>query len=242
MRDDVRLRSAEGRIAKDFLQDGQGGVGRGGSGHEAVRHECGGPQSCHVRAYSSSLGAPAALIDLAARSIAHTYSVGSTKSVSRVAETRPPMTTTASGFCVSAPMAVDKAMGRRPNMASRAVIRTVRRRLSEPCSAAIRGGMPEATSWLKWLTMTTPFSTAWPNRAIKPIAADTDSGMSVMNSATMPPIRAKGMLTMISVALRSELKALTSSRKISRMDSGTTQERRCMARTWFSNSPDQLMR
>ncbi|MCY1229487.1 hypothetical protein D9M72_418510 [compost metagenome] len=84
-------------------------------------------------------------------------------------------------------------------------------------------------------------STAWPNSAIKPIAADTDSGMPVRNSANTPPISANGMFEMISVALLNDLNALNSSRKITSTDSGTTIDSRAMARSWFSNSPDQLI-
>jgi hypothetical protein len=47
------------------------------------------------------------------------------------------------------------------------------------------------------------------------------------------------MLAMISVAFLSDPKALNSSMKMIRIDSGTTQARRAMARSWFSNSPDQ---
>ena len=32
---------------------------------------------------------------------------------------------------------------------------------------------PDRRSWLKLLTITTPLSTAWPKRAMKPIAAET---------------------------------------------------------------------
>ena len=75
---------------------------------------------------------------------------------------------------------------------------------------------------------------------MKPMAADTDSGMPVIASATMPPIIANGMLAMISSAQRKLLKASNSSKKMSRMDSGTTHDNRAMARCWFSNSPDQI--
>ena len=62
----------------------------------------------------------------------HAYRVGRTRSVSTVADTNPPITTTASGRCVSAPIACDKAIGSRPSIASMAVINTVRRRVRLP--------------------------------------------------------------------------------------------------------------
>ena len=74
---------------------------------------------------------------------------------------------------------------------------------------------------------------------MKPIAADTDSGMPHSHSATMPPISASGTLSRISAARRNELNALNSSTKISSSEIGTTMARRRMARSWFSNSPDQ---
>ena len=48
--------------------------------------------------------------------------------------------------------------------------------------------------------MTTPFRTACPDSAIKPIAADTERGISRTNSATKPPMSASGTLTRIRVA------------------------------------------
>jgi len=50
---------------------------------------------------------------------------------------------------------------------------------------------------------------------MKPIAAETEREMPVID--------------------------MTRSKKIVRMDSGTTRESRFMARCWFSNSPDQTM-
>ena len=76
---------------------------------------------------------------------------------------------------------------------------------------------------------------------MKPMAADTDRGIENTHSATKPPMRAKGTFTRISAAMRNDLKASNSNTKISRSDMGTTTESRFMARSWFSNSPDQLM-
>jgi len=56
--------------------------------------------------------------------------------VRSVAVTRPPMTTVASGRCTSAPGEVESAMGRNPSDATRAVIRTGRRRSSAALTIA----------------------------------------------------------------------------------------------------------
>ena len=59
-------------------------------------------------------------------------------------------------------------------MASSAVISTVRSRVSAPLTTASSAVMPWFFSSLNSVTITTPFSTAWPNSAMKPIAADTE--------------------------------------------------------------------
>ena len=77
-----------------------------------------------------------------------TYSVGSTISVSSVADTSPPMMTTASGLCVSDPMPCDSAIGSSPSIASSDVISTVRSRASAPLRTASISGVPTSRSWL----------------------------------------------------------------------------------------------
>ena len=75
--------------------------------------------------------------------------MGSTISVRSVAEKSPPMITTASGFCTSDPMPCDKAIGRSPVIARRAVISTVRRRTMAPSITADLAVMPDSRSSLK---------------------------------------------------------------------------------------------
>ena len=75
---------------------------------------------------------------------------------------------------------------------------------------------------------------------MKPMAAETESGMWNTHSAMKPPIKASGTFTRMSKADFTEAKALKSNTKISNSEIGTTTLRRCMARSWFSNSPDQL--
>jgi len=56
--------------------------------------------------------------------------------------TKPPITTTANGFCVSEPMPVDKAAGNKPMAAISAVITTGRTRDITPCNTASSKCMP----------------------------------------------------------------------------------------------------
>src|SRR5258708_773140 len=67
------------------------------------------------------------------------------------------------------------------------------------------------------------------------------TGIPLMISAKMPPISAKGMLSRIRSALRNAPNASKSRIKISSTDTRTMMERRAIARSWFSNSPDQVM-
>jgi recombination protein RecA len=62
--------------------------------------------------------------------------VGNTTKVSKVEEIRPPMTTMASGRCVSEPISRLMAIGNKPKAASMAVISTVRKRCIAPCLTA----------------------------------------------------------------------------------------------------------
>src|SRR5450830_290832 len=202
-------------------------------------------QQHHGRAGLGSLGhglqdAPSLLLVFMARENHDTYSEGSTTRVSSVAVTSPPMTTMASGRWVSEPISRDSAMGSRPRAASMAVISTVRRRCIEPMRAASYTVWPALRNCWNTESITTPLSTAWPLKAMKPMAADTDSGMPKIQSATKPPTRARGTLSRISEAILKDLKASNSSTKISSSEIGTTTDRRFMARSWFSNSPDQF--
>ena len=63
------------------------------------------------------------------------------------------------------------------------------------------------------------------------MAADTDSGMPVKNSARMPPMSANGMFSKISEALLNDLNASNSRIKISKMEIGTITDNRFIARS-----------
>ena len=87
---------------------------------------------------------------------------------------------------------------------------------------ASSSGAPSSRSWLMNVTITSPFSTATPERAMKPTAAEIENGMPRSHRATMPPVSASGTPVNTSSAYLTELKVLNSSRKIRKKQSGTT--------------------
>ena len=90
-------------------------------------------------------------------------------------------------------------------------------------------------------TTRTPFRTACPRSAMKPTAALTDRGMRAAASPRTPPMRASGTFSMMRAQSHTEPKAENSRRKVRRSDSGITSCSRAMARSWFSNSPPQVI-
>ena len=112
--------------------------------------------------------------------------------MSNVAEIRPPITTVASGFCTSAPEPVAIAIGTKPRLATSAVMTTGRRRIIAPSYAAFARSMPlSINDWID-VTMTRPFRTAIPDRAMNPTAAEIEKGIPLRNSARTPPTSASG--------------------------------------------------
>ncbi len=75
------------------------------------------------------------------------------------------MTTVARGRSISAPREVETAIGTKPNEATSAVMSTGRRR-SEPLMDGVLHLLAFFPERVMWLTMTTPFSTAMPKRAL----------------------------------------------------------------------------
>ena len=119
--------------------------------------------------------------------------MGSTTKVSRVEEINPPMTTVASGFWTSAPALVEMAIGRNPNEATNAVITTGLSLISVPfITMANRSVKPSFLNLLNSPMSTIPFKTATPNKAINPIPAEILKGISLNQSANIPPIAEKG--------------------------------------------------
>jgi hypothetical protein len=66
----------------------------------------------------------------------HSYRTGSSINVSKVEVTSPPMTTEAKGRCTSEPIEVEKAMGKKPMLATQAVINTGRSLRFAPAKTA----------------------------------------------------------------------------------------------------------
>ena len=58
------------------------------------------------------------------------------------------------------------------------------------------------------VTMTSPFSTATPESAMKPTAAEIENGMSRSHSATTPPLSASGTPVKTAAASRALPKVL----------------------------------
>ena len=78
------------------------------------------------------------------------------------------------------------AMGTNPRDATRAVISTGRRRVRAPSTIASVNGRPSARSLRMKVTITRPFRTAMPDRAMKPTAAEMENGMPRNARAAMP--------------------------------------------------------
>ena len=86
-------------------------------------------------------------------------------------------------------------------------------------------------------SITSPFNTAIPERAINPTAAEIERGMSLNHKANTPPVSAKGTpLNMIRASFI-ELNAMTSSVKITNNVAGTTMDNLCVALSSCSNVP-----
>lgn len=90
----------------------------------------------------------------------------------------PPITTVASGLCTSAPVPVFSAMGRKPKLATSAIINTGRSFVNVPFTMASSIPIPCARKSRMHDTITRPVSTATPERVMKLIPAEMDSGIS----------------------------------------------------------------
>ena len=161
------------------------------------------------------------------------YNAGSTKRVNSVDEIIPPITTVASGRCTSAPVPVFKAIGKKPRLATRAVIMIGRRRISAPSMIApvnLLASLPRCLqrSLIK-ASITKPFSTATPDSAIKPTPADIDKGISRSHRAITPPVSARGTPVKMIMASLKEPKAMINKPRMIASVIGTTTDRRLLA-------------
>ena len=156
--------------------------------------------------------------------------------VSNVDVTSPPITTVASGRCTSAPSPVERAIGRNPSEATRAVIVTGRRRSRVPMMTTRRGlSTPRACSDLKAASRTMPLRTATPKSAMKPTPAEMLNGIPRSTSAAIPPMEASGTAEKISSACVVLENVRYRRNKISSIATGTATERRRVAAARFSN-------
>ena len=78
-------------------------------------------------------------------------------------------------------------------------------------------------------TMTSPFSTAIPDRAIKPTAAEIENGMPRNSSANTPPVSARGTPEKMAAASLIDRTAITNNPKMRHRVSGTTTAKRFAA-------------
>ena len=150
------------------------------------------------------------------------YKIGKTTNVRMVDEMIPPITTVASGLCTSAPVPTFSAMGMKPKLATSAVIKTGRNLVIAPSTIELIKSPVSSTRCLINDNITKPFSTAIPESAINPTPADIDSGMSRIQSAKTPPVKAKGTPVKMIKASRNEPNTTTSNTSIRKSVAGTT--------------------
>ena len=105
------------------------------------------------------------------------------------------MTTVASGRCTSEPAEVAIAIGTNPSEATSPVRNTGRSRCGVPkvrIRLVVIAYLFRLRSSLKWFTIRIPFSTATPNKAMKPTPAEMLNGSPRSQRATIPPISDSG--------------------------------------------------
>src|SRR4029077_7582596 len=117
----------------------------------------------------------------------NSYSTGLTKKPRKNRESKPATITMAKGFCVSEPMPVESAAGRRPRQATSAVIMIGRRRSSEASRVAVRISLFSSRSLLIYETRITAVSTETPISASSPSTEETLKGVCVSFNAISAP-------------------------------------------------------
>ncbi|MNT21136.1 hypothetical protein D3C72_1564640 [compost metagenome] len=138
-------------------------------------------------------------------------------------------------------MPVASAIGTKPSDATSAVISTGRSRVSAPSRIAWSSPAPSSRSERMNDSITSPFSTATPHSAIKPTAAEIDSGMPRSHSARMPPVSANGMPVKTSSPSLTLPNMANSSTNTIPSASGTTMRSRAVADCSCSKVPPQLV-
>src|SRR5690606_39573331 len=150
------------------------------------------------------------------------YNRGNTNNVNAVAEINPPIITVAKGFCTSAPALVLNAIGKKPKLATDAVIKTGLSLVFAPSIIlGIISFQPSFSNRLKVAINTIPFRTATPNKAINPTPADILNGMSRDKRANTPPMALIGIAVYTKTASLNEWNVKYSKIKIKSNAIGT---------------------
>ena len=102
---------------------------------------------------------------------------GSTIRVNAVAVIKPPMTTMARGFCISAPEPCASAIGTKPSAGPTPVMKTALAFSIRPSTMARSSGRPILMRWRMPPITTSPLSTATLERQMNPTAAETENGI-----------------------------------------------------------------
>ena len=149
----------------------------------------------------------------------------------------PPMTTVASGRCTSLPMPVLNAIGTNPKAVTSAVINTGLSRVNAPCRIAASSDVPRPCNSLMNVTITNPLSTAIPDSAMKPTAAEIEKGIPRIHRDNTPPVKANGTPEKMIAASLAEPYAKYNRLPMMSNVSGTTTASRLDADSSCSNVP-----
>ena len=131
-------------------------------------------------------------------------------SVSRVDETRPPITTIASGCEMNPPWPViPRPIGVRAKIVASAVMRIGRSRIDAPASVASCADSPRSRYWFTRSTSTIAFVTTMPMSMSTPMSEATPRGTPVTTCSRMAPVAANGTETRRRMGCRSDLNVAT---------------------------------
>ena len=135
-------------------------------------------------------------------------------SVISVAYVSPPITTTAIGCIISAPMPVPNAIVDIPRIVVSAVIRIGRRRTLPVSISASRFDIPPMRIWFTLSTNTMPLLTMTPDSTRKPTIATIERSIPVSSSAASPPVNASGSVNITMIGDLNDWNCATMIRKI----------------------------
>ncbi len=158
--------------------------------------------------------------------------------MSSVDVTRPPITTTASGWAMKPPSPVTpRAIGSRAKIVARAVIRIGRSRCRPPSRTASTTPYPWARYWLIRSISTIALVTTMPISISMPIIAGTPIGVPVATRRPIAPVAANGMDTSRISGWTSERKVATSSMNTMATAASIARNRLVNASSWSAVTP-----